>query len=164
MKLLAFFFALCAGGIISAAEMLPVEQQVATAVNSPQVTVVHFWAPWCPNCKAELSSHGWRDIIAANPEVKFIFVTVWSDKKGDGRSMLEHYGVGAQKNFQLLLHPNLSRKNADKMTEFMGLPITWIPATWIFREGKLHYALNYGEVRFPLLQQLIRDSAQEWER
>ncbi len=45
----------------------------------------------------------------------------------------------------------------------MDLPLTWVPTTWIFRDGRLRYALNYGEVRFPLLQQLIRDAADPWE-
>ena len=48
------------------------------------------------------------------------------------------------------------------MTQFLGLPITWLPTTWIFREGQLRYAMNYGELRFPILQQLIRDTADKW--
>ena len=163
MKFLALVFALCCVGLLRAGELLPIEQQVAQATESSQITVVHFWAPWCSNCKAELASGGWRDFLAANPETKFIFVTVWSDGKGDGRAMLEQYGVGAQKNFQVLLHPNTARKGATRMTSFMGLPITWIPTTWVFREGKLYYALNYGELRFPMLQQMIRDSSDEWD-
>jgi hypothetical protein len=49
------------------------------------------------------------------------------------------------------------------MTEFLGLPVTWIPSTWVFRAGTLCYALNYGELRFPMLQQLVRDAADKWE-
>ena len=163
MKLFAVIVALGLSSLLRAAEWLPIERQVATAVESPKITVVHFWAPWCSNCKAELASHGWRDFLAANPNVNFIFITVWSDGKGDGRPMLEQYGVGRQPNFQLLLHPNTSRKAAQRMTTFMDLPVTWIPSTWVFREGTLRYALNYGELRFPILQQLIADSSDEWE-
>ena len=162
MKLVTVLLALWVGGVMAAAEWLPIERQVAAAVESPKITVVHFWAPWCSNCKAELASHGWRDFLAANPEVEFIFITVWSDGKGDGRGVLKQYGVESQKNFQLLLHPNGSRKSAGKMTTFMDLPVSWIPSTWVFREGTLRYALNYGELRFPILQQLVRDSADKW--
>jgi len=140
---------------------LMLEEQVAAAVKGPQVTVVHFWAPWCPNCAAELKNNGWSTFLDTNFDVNFIFVTVWNAE--DGRAVLEKNGVGAQKNFQLLLHPNASRNADDKMTTFLGLPVTWIPTTWVFRDGKLRYALNYGELRFPLLQQLIRDASDKWE-
>src|SRR4051812_27663069 len=150
-------------GLISAwsmraAELLPIEQQVAEAVKSPKLTVVHFWAPWCPNCKAELADHAWANFIAANPDVNFLFVTVRRGDEGDGRPMLEKHGVGAQKNFSFLVHPNGVRKGEGMITSFMGLPMTWIPTTWVFRDGKLRYALNYGEVRFEMLQQLLKDS------
>ena len=146
-----------------AAEWLPIERQVAEAVKSSKITVVHFWAPWCPNCRAELKS-GWSTFIESNSGVNFIFVTVWRDNEGDGREGLMKYGVGGQKNFQLLMHPNASIRPSDKMTSFMGLPVVWLPATWVFRDGKLRYALNYGELRFAILQQLIRDSSESWDR
>ncbi|MEX2044705.1 MAG: hypothetical protein WD941_05075 [Opitutus sp.] len=140
------------------------EAQVGEAINAPGITVVHFWAPWCPNCKAELDSGGWGKFIAANPDVNLIFITIWPGPHDDGRAMLAGYGLGPQKNFRLLVHPNRSLRDADKMREFMGMPVTWIPATWVFREGKLRYALNYGEVRFPMLQQLVDDASDYWAR
>lgn len=138
-----------------------IEQQLAEATRSPKVTIVHLWAPWCPNCRAELSSGGWSAFIGANPDVNVVFVTVWNP--ADGREVLAKYGVGGQRNFELLLHPNGSRKKADKVSELLGMPISWIPTTWIFRDGKLRYAMNYGELRFPMLQQLVRDSSDAWE-
>lgn len=123
--------------------------------------MVHFWAPWCPNCKAELANGGWSGFIAANPGVDFIFVTIWNT--ADGHEVLAKNGVGAEKNFQLLLHPNGSRKRGEKVAGFLGMPISWIPTTWVFRDGKLCYALDYGELRFPMLQQLIADSTDKWE-
>jgi thiol-disulfide isomerase/thioredoxin len=147
--------------VANAAGLLPIEQKVSEAVKSPQITVVHFWATWCPNCKAELSNNGWSDFIAANPEVNFIFVSTW-DVNPPGPA-LEKYGLGAQKNLLVLQHPNTSRKTEDKMTTFMGLPVSWIPSTWIFREGQLRYAMNYGELHFPMLQQLVQDSSDKWK-
>jgi hypothetical protein len=37
-----------------------------------------------------------------------------------------------------------------------------VPTTWVFKDGMLHYALNYGEVRFPILQQLVNDASADW--
>lgn len=148
---------------VPAADLLPIEHQVAEAVNLPKTTVVHFWAPWCPHCYGELKKAGWSTFINENKDVNFIFITSWTGDNGDGRAMLEKLGVGPQKNFQLLLHPNPSRRDEEKMTSFLGMPVRWLPATWVFRDGKLRYALNYGEVRFPILQQLIKDTANKWE-
>jgi thiol-disulfide isomerase/thioredoxin len=136
------------------------EAQVAKAVQSDQLTVVHFWAPWCPNCKNELKDNKWQAFIEANPTVNFVFVTTWNDK--DGHEALAKFGVGPQKNFTLLLPANTVRKGPDRMKSFMGLPVTWIPSTWIFKGGKLLYALNYGELRFTDLQQLVKDSTADW--
>jgi len=138
------------------------ERRIAETTRSDRVTIVHFWAPWCPNCRAELANGGWSGFIAANPNVNFVFVTIWS--AADGRDILEKAGVGAEANFQMLVHPNGSRAGGDKVSELLGLPISWIPTTWVFRDGKLRYALNYGELRFPVLGQLIRDASDGWER
>ena len=138
-----------------------IEQQLADATKSPKITVVHLWAPWCPNCKAELAGGAWSGFIAANSDVNFVFVTVWNPT--DGREVLEKNGVGGERNFELLLHPNGSRKRGDKVTQLLGIPVSWIPTTWIFKDGRLCYAMNHGELRFPMLQQLIKDSSDKWE-
>jgi hypothetical protein len=109
-----------------------------------------------------LAGDAWSQFVDSNPDVSFIFVTVWNDS--DGAKLLAENGLGAQKNFALLLHPNGSRRTADMMKTFMGLPVTWIPTTWVFKDGKLRYALNYGELHFGMLQQLVRDSSDEWKR
>jgi thiol-disulfide isomerase/thioredoxin len=153
------FAAVLTGGA-RAAELSPIEQQVAEAVQSPKVTIVHFWATWCGNCKNELVNGGWRDFLAANPDVNVIFVTSWDPKPGAPE--LEKYGLGAQKNFTVLQHPNDSRKKETQMLSFLGLPMQWLPTTWVYREGKLRYALNYGEIRFPMLQQMVADSVGQW--
>ena len=54
--------------------------------------------------------------------------------------------------------------DGEKMETFLGLPVTWTPTTWIFRNGRLRYAFNYGELRFLLVQQLLRDTTDKWDR
>lgn len=140
----------------------PLEMQVADLIAGPQVTVVHFWAPWCPNCRAEMDpAGGWAKFLADNPKVKVVFVNIWH-KGQDPAPRLATAGLGGQPNLLLLTHPNPSRLAADRLNSFLGLPVTWVPTTWVFREGKLRVAFNYGEIRFPVLQQMVDDARNEW--
>ena len=161
LLLLGGFF-LSALGVFAQAEKgwLAIEDEVAAAVKGPQVTVVHFWASWCSNSKAELTKEKWSTFLDLNRDVKFIFVTVRS--MDDGKALLAENGLGKQANLTMLYHPNHVKKGEGVIQTFMDIPVTWVPTTWIFRDGELRYALNYGEVRFPLLQQLIRDAGQKW--
>ncbi len=135
------------------------QEQVVAATKASGVSVVHLWAPWCGNCKAELKSGGWTKTVTDNPEVKFYFVSVWNSGE-DGRAMLETHGIGQQPNVTILADPG--PRGTGRIKEFAGLPLSWIPTTWIFKGGELRYALNYGEVRFPVLQQFIADSSSDW--
>ena len=136
------------------------EQTVLEAIKSPDLTVVHLWAPWCSNCQAELKSGGWAKIINENPKVNFWFVSVWNDGQ-DGRAMLKKFNIADQPNVTILADPG-PRRGENKIKQFAGLPLSWIPTTWIYKGGELRYALNYGEVRFPVLQQFLADSESEW--
>jgi thiol-disulfide isomerase/thioredoxin len=157
-RLIALFFAaaLVASGLLAAS---PAEQQVTEAIKAPGLSVVHLWAPWCGNCQAELKSGGWTKTVKENPKVKFYFVSVWNSGE-DGRTMLAKYEIAQQPNVTILADPG--PRGADHIRQFAGLPFSWIPTTWIFKGGDLRYALNYGEVRFPVLQQFIADSNSEW--
>ncbi len=139
------------------------EKDVAALVAGPQVTVVHFWAPWCPNCREEMTPDGWAKFVGANPTVLVVFINVWH-KGQDPKPKLDAAGLGSQTNLQLLTHPNGSRLAVDRVNSFLGLPLTWLPSTWIYRDGKLRVAFNYGEIRFPILQQMIDDARNEWDR
>ena len=136
------------------------EPQVAEAVKAPAVSVVHLWAPWCGNCKAELKSGGWTKMINDNPQTQFLFVSIWNSGD-DGRALLKTHEIGEQPNVMILADPG-PRRGPEKLKRFLDLPVSWIPSTWVFKGGDLRYALNYGEVRFPVLQQLVEDSAAEW--
>ena len=134
--------------------------EILAAIKSPQTTVVHLWAPWCSNCQAELKSGGWTKIVNENPHVKFYFVSVWNDGQ-DGRAMLNKFGIASQPNVTILADPG-PRRGENKIKQLAGLPLSWIPTTWIYKGGDLRYALNYGEVRFAVLQQFLADSQSEW--
>jgi thiol-disulfide isomerase/thioredoxin len=137
----------------------PAEQQLAEAVKAPGLSVVHLWAPWCSNCQAELKSRGWLKTIKENPQVKFYFVSVWNGGE-DGRAMLTKFELAGQPNVSILADPG--PRGAGKIKRFLDLPLSWIPTTYIFKGGDLRYALNYGEVRFDVLQQFLADSNSEW--
>ena len=154
-----------------------VEAKVAALVAGPQVTIVHLWAPWCGNCKNEMRPDGWAKFVAANPAVKIVFVNVWH-KGQDGAPKLAAAGLagggtdatggapgasgGAAENFLALTHANASNARGEKLEKFLGMPVQWVPTTWVYRDGKLRYALNYGEVRFEMLQQMVNDAAAKW--
>ncbi|MBA3831067.1 MAG: thioredoxin family protein [Chthoniobacterales bacterium] len=136
------------------------QAQVTEAIKVPNVSVVHLWAPWCSNCQAELKSGGWTKMVKDNPDVKFFFVSVW-DRGEDGRAILATYEIANQPNVTILADPG--PRGADHIKQFAGLPLSWIPTTWVFKGGDLRYALNYGEIRFPVLQQFVADSNSGWE-
>jgi len=138
----------------------PAEEQVGEAIKAQNVTVVHLWAPWCSNCKAELKSGGWTKMVKENPETRFYFVSVWNSGD-DGRAVLKQHEIGDQPNVTILADPG-PRRGPEKLTRFLDLPVSWIPSTWVYKGGDLRYALNYGEVRFEVLQQFLGDTAKEW--
>src|SRR4051794_24412364 len=138
----------------------PAEQQVAEAIKAQNLSVVHLWAPWCSNCQAELKSGGWLKTVKENPQVKFYFVSVWNSGE-DGRAMLTKYELANQPNVTIVADPG-PRSGAEKIKCFLDLPLSWIPTTWIYKGGDLRYALNYGEVRFDVLQQFFADTQSEW--
>lgn len=138
----------------------PAEQKIVEAIKSPDLSVVHLWAPWCSNCQAELKSGGWLKMVKENSQVKFYFVSVWNNGE-DGGAMLQKFQLTDQPNVTILADPG-PRKGNNKIKQFAGMPLSWIPTTWIYKGGDLRYALNYGEVRFDVLQQFLEDSKSEW--
>lgn len=138
----------------------PAEDQVREAIKAPSLTVVHLWAPWCSNCQAELKSGGWLKMAKDNPQTKFVFVSVWNGGE-DGRALLDKFELTTLPNVTVLADPG-PRRGDDKIRHFAALPLSWIPTTWIYKGGDLRYALNYGEIRFDILQQFLGDSENAW--
>ncbi len=156
LGLTALFFIACAG-LVRAETTAEFETRLEAAVGGDTVTVVHLWATWCPNCWHEHENDGWKNFIEANPEVKVIFVSIWGSNEDDAGELAK-YQLGPQANFEIWRHPNQSRRGGERMTHLLGNPIGWIPTTWVYRGGKVRYAINYGEVRFDMLQQMVNDA------
>jgi hypothetical protein len=139
------------------------ERRVQEIVSGTGLHVVHFWAPWCANSEAELRQ-GWYDLIEKNPDVTFTFVTVWNDGQS-GREVMDRYAIPASvvELTQADLGP--SEDETKRRRQFMGLPMTWIPATWIFHQnGRLAFALNAGEMDMATLQHLLDATKKDWSR
>ena len=135
------------------------ERAVQALLLEDGVHVVHFWAPWCDNSLNELAE-GWYEVVEANPEVDFAFVTVWNDD-AVGEEMLARYAIPER--VARLVVPAPKPEAADRRMTFLGLPVSWIPTTWVFnRHGQLAYAFNYGELTMPQLQQALDGAARAW--
>ena len=96
----------------------------------------------------------------SGPANQYRFVSVWNSGD-DGKAMLTKYELATQPNVTVLADPG-PRKGDGKIKRFLDLPLSWIPTTWIYKGGDLRYALNYGEIRFDVLQQMFADSKSEW--
>src|SRR5471032_2228040 len=93
----------------------PAEQKVLEAIKSPDISVVHLWAPWCSNCQAELKSGGCTKMVKENPKVNFLFVSVWNGGE-DGKAMLAKYEIANQPNVTILADPG--PRGADHIKQF----------------------------------------------
>src|SRR5438270_7556645 len=108
----------------------PAEQKIIEAIKSPDLSVIHLWAPWCSNCQAELKSGGWLKMIKDNTETKFVFVSIWNNGE-DGRAMLKKFEIGDQPNVTITADPG-PRSGDAKIKRFLDLPVSWIPTTWVY--------------------------------
>src|SRR2546421_3245705 len=102
----------------------PAEQKIIEAIKSPDLSVVHLWAPWCSNCQAELKSGGWVKMAKTNPQLKIYFVSIWNDG-GDGKAMLSKFQIAAPPNVTILAHPR-PRRGEAKNKQFARMPLSWI--------------------------------------
>ena len=139
------------------------EQRVHDIIAQDGVHVVHFWAPWCPNSLAELKmEENWADLVAANEEVTFTFVTIWNNDRSGQETLAAH---DVPDRVVELTQPDYGPSNdkSQRRREFLDLPVTWIPSTWIFHDnGELAFALNYGEMDMATIQTLIDATQANW--
>ena len=137
----------------------PAEAAVRDIVAADGVHVVHFWAPWCDNSTAELAS-GWYEAIENHPDVTFTFVTLWNGSDV-GDDVLARYAIPER--VRRLVVPAEQPPKGERQTTFLGLPVNWIPTTWIYnRNGQLATAFNYGEVAPEVLTSALEGAASDW--
>lgn len=148
---------------VGSARALPIDTDAEAAVRATiardGVHVVHFWAPWCDNSTAELAA-GWYEVVERHPDVSFTFVTLWNDGEV-GESTLTRYAIPDR--VERLVVPGVQPPKGERQTTFLGLPVNWIPATWVFnRNGQLATAFNYGEATPEQLDAAITGAASAW--
>ena len=126
------------------------DRQLRRAVERPGVHVVHVWAPWCGDSLDELGPVWSRPVDADS----VTFATVWNDG-ASGADVLAEHGVDAPE----VVVPGPKPEKAERRSTLLGLPVTWIPTTWVFnRGGLLAYAFNYGTVTADRLAQAVADA------
>src|SRR5437773_10594526 len=103
----------------------PAEQKIIEAIKSPDLSVVHLWAPWCSNCQAELKSGGWLKMAKENPQVKFYCASISNDGE-DGHAILQNFQITDQPNVTILADP-APRKGAGQTKQFAGMPLPRLP-------------------------------------
>ena len=142
-----------------ATDLTDAEQAVRATIARDGVHVVHFWAPWCDNSTAELGG-GWYEVVERHPDVSFTFVTVWNDGEV-GEAALTRYAIPAR--VERLVVPGVQPPRGERRMAFLGMPVSWIPTTWVFnRNGQLATAFNYGEATPEQLDAAIDGAASAW--
>ena len=135
------------------------EASVQATIAADGVHVVHFWAPWCDNSTSELGG-GWYEVVERHPDVSFTFVTLWNEGSV-GEPTLARYAIPER--VERLVVPGPQPPKGERATTFLGMPVTWIPTTWVFnRNGQLATAFNYGEATPAQLDAAIDGAASDW--
>ena len=137
------------------------EARVRRTVEADGVHVVHFWAPWCPNSRHEIEAF-WPDVVGRHPDVSFTFVTVWNDGVS-ARDYLDRHGLGDRVE-EVTPTGDGSHEDKDARRKvFLGLPMQWVPTTWIFHQnGRLAASVGYGELDGATLTTLLGLTARSW--
>lgn len=142
--------------------LTPAEKRVKDIVSGDGIHVIHFWAPWCGNSRSELQN-GWYELIGQyqnRKDVTFTFVTIWNDGES-GRDRMNQYLIPPAT--EEITTPNESSDDELRRKIFLGLPVTWIPTTWVFHQnGQLAYAFNYGELTMDQLRAAIEGAQSDW--
>lgn len=140
--------------------MTETEQHVRDILDEGEIEVVIFWAAWCGNSISQLE-RGLAEAVQEHEDVGFTFVSLW-DEGRDGADTLRAYGIPSRA--RVLAQPGVGQgaPKEERRKAFMGLPVTWIPTTWVFRNGTLAYAFNYGEVTREQLDAALSGARSSW--
>ena len=136
------------------------DRHLRALVSGDGVHVVHVWAPWCDNSLHELGPVWSHDTGADS----VTFVTVWNDGRSGADALAEHgvTGLGQGVTTEVVIAGPRPDKPDRRMT-LLGLPVTWIPTTWVFnRGGLLATAFNHGEITRGQLAEAINNARADW--
>ncbi len=138
--------------------MTDLDAALREAVQQEGVHVVHVWAPWCDNSLNELAPV-WAGAADRHEDVGITFVSVWAEGD-DGAETLRQHGV---EGVDVRVLPGPKPEKPDRRTTLLGLPVTWIPTTWVFnRGGLLATAFNYGEITAGQLAEAVAGARSGW--
>ena len=137
--------------------MTRIDAALRFTVEAEGVHVVHVWAPWCDNSIHELAPV-WAG-AAERLDASVSFVSIWAEGD-DGADVLREHGV---EGVDVHVVPGPKPEKVDRRMTLLGLPVSWIPTTWVFnRGGLLAYAFNYGEITAEHLARAVRDAHSDW--
>jgi len=143
------------------ADLSDAERAVLARIAGEGVHVVQLWAPWCPNSTGPLE-RGWAALAGRHPEVSFTFVTVWNGGES-GRAELERLGLAERAAEVVAPETGTRDDKPNRRRVFLGLPLTWIPTTWVFHKGgELAFAFNYGEAEAEDVERALGAIRREW--
>ena len=134
-----------------------VDAALRETVAADGVHVVHVWAPWCDN---SLNEHApvWSDLARLGAD-SVTFVTVWNEGESGADTLAESGVTGVRE----LVVEGPKPEKPDRRLTLLGLPVSWIPTTWVFnRNGLLATAFNYGEVSAERLAEAVEGARSRW--
>ena len=141
-----------------------VDAALRETVAADGVHVVHVWAPWCDN---SLHEHApvWSDLARSENGISDLgadsvtFVTVWNEGESGAATLAETGVTGVRE----LVVDGPKPEKPDRRLTLLGLPVSWIPTTWVFnRNGLLATAFNYGEVSAERLAEAVEGARSGW--
>ena len=141
-----------------------VDAALRETVAADGVHVVHVWAPWCDN---SLHEHApvWSDLARSENGISDLgadsvtFVTVWNEGESGAATLAETGVTGVRE----LVVDGPKPEKPDRRLTLLGLPVSWIPTTWVFnRNGLLATAFNYGEVSAEQLAEAVEGARSGW--
>ena len=119
------------------------EASVEATVATDGVHVVHFWAPWCDKLDVRARRRVVRGRGAASRRDVYLRDAL---ERGRRRRADAHAVRDPRSASSASWCPARSPPKGERTTTFLGMPVTWIPTTWVFnRNGQLAVAFNYGE-------------------
>ena len=112
-------------------------QKIILEKLSSKVTLINFWATWCPPCKKELPLLDKLANIVDSNQLNIVLINLENKKYSDVKSFLDNLGI---KNLTTYFDKNL------KLTRSLGL--RGVPVTLVVNSEKKEVARILGDIDF----------------